>query len=130
MQGIGGKPGPRFTPGMEHQSDGGLSLPRPFSFWQTCQVRRFLVLGTFPRGTAIRFTRYATLRDCQLAAGEISGDPNSCYRLTAAIRPRRTPRTSSGRDPPRTVVFNRFVRRTSKLTYGVSVHYYLVARVH
>src|SRR5215472_14862481 len=59
---------------MEHQSDGGLSLPRPFSFWQTCQVRRFLVLGTLPRGTAIRFTCYATLRDCQLSPGEISAD--------------------------------------------------------
>src|SRR5215831_20603753 len=51
----------------------GLSLPNPFSFWQTCQVRRFLVLGTLPRGTAIRFTRYATLRDCELA-----GERNSC----------------------------------------------------
>jgi hypothetical protein len=31
-------------------------------------VRRFLVLGTLPRGTAIRFTRCATLRDRNLAA--------------------------------------------------------------
>jgi hypothetical protein len=66
---------------MEHPSSGGLSLPRPFSFWQTCQVRRFLVLGTLPTGTAIRFTRYATLRDCELA-----GERDSCgpQRHTAA----------------------------------------------
>jgi hypothetical protein len=38
--------------------------------------------------------------------------------------------TSSGRDPPRVVVFNHFVRRTSELTYGVSVSYCLVASVH
>src|SRR5262245_28624169 len=37
---------------------------------------------------------------------------------------------SSGRNPPRTVVLNRFVRRTSELTYGVSVRYCLVAGVH
>ena len=87
---------------MEHQSDGGLSLPRPFSFWQTCQVRRFLVLGTLPRGTAIRFTCYATAnrRPEEISAdhrGPISpffatlARPLSCLIASAARRRRFFP---------------------------------------
>src|SRR5260370_4040364 len=71
--------------------------------------------------------------------------PNTILRLCASIGlPLRSPdgrnvifgsgragrpRTRSGRDPPRTVVFNRSVRRTSKLTYGVPSRSCLVAAV-